>query len=122
MIKVKIEHLKSAASDRPAGYLEEVMGSGIVENDVLILDESVYYTLKKKYAKPSDIPKKGWPFWAKALNAIAKPEDKGIGDVVARLIGDENSEQFKSWYKATFNKDCGCKGRHDRWNRLYPLK
>ena len=71
---------------------------------------------------PKPDTKKEWPFWAKSLKTLAKSEDKGIGDVVARLIGDENSEQFKSWYKATFNKDCGCKGRQARWNRLYPLK
>ena len=63
-----------------------------------------------------------WPMWATLLRQLSKPEDKGIGDVVARLIGDENSEKFKSGYKSTFNKDCGCKGRQARWNRLYPLK
>ena len=72
--------------------------------------------------KKRSLPYDEWPVWAKALKLMAKPEDKGIGDIVARLIGDENSEKFKAWYRATFNKDCGCKGRQDRWNRLYPLK
>ncbi len=67
--------------------------------------------------KPSE-----WPLWAKAFKAIAKPEDKGIGDVVARLIGDETSSAFKAWHLATFGKPCNCNGRQTRWNRLYPLQ
>ncbi len=67
------------------------------------------------------IPLKDWPLWAKALAMIAKPEDKGIGDVVARTIGAENSEAFKKWFKATTGKDCGCTGRQRRWNIEYPL-
>ena len=67
------------------------------------------------------IQKDQWPIWAKAMKQFAKPEDKGIGDVVARMIGDENSEAFKAWYLATFGKTCGCTGRHARWNAQYPL-
>ncbi len=62
-----------------------------------------------------------WPIWAKALKQFAKPEDKGIGDVVARMIGDEKSEAFKAWHLATFGKPCNCTARRERWNRLYPL-
>lgn len=67
------------------------------------------------------IPAQNWPVWAKALKLVAKPEDKGIGDVVARLIGNENSEAFEAWYLRTLGKPCGCKGRHEQWNRMYPL-
>ncbi len=62
-----------------------------------------------------------WPIWAKALKQFATPEDKGIGDVVARLIGDENSAKFKAWHLATFGGPCNCNGRQARWNRQYPL-
>jgi hypothetical protein len=71
--------------------------------------------------KRSSIPPDKWPLWAKALKLLAKPEDKGIGDVVARMIGDEKSEAFKKWYKLTFGKDCGCPGRQSGWNHKYPL-
>ncbi len=67
------------------------------------------------------IPRKDWPLWAKGLAMIAKPEDKGIGDVVARTIGAENSEAFKKWFKATTGKDCGCTGRQAQYNLQYPL-
>ncbi len=62
-----------------------------------------------------------WPLWAKALKQFAKPEDKGIGDVVARMIGDENSAKFKAWHQAAFGKPCNCNARQALWNALYPL-
>ncbi len=61
------------------------------------------------------------PIWAKALKQFSTPEDKGIGDVVARIIGYENSAKFKAWHLATFGRPCGCNGRQARWNRMYPL-
>lgn len=62
-----------------------------------------------------------WPIWAKALRQFSVPEDKGIGDVVARIIGNENSAKFKAWYEVTFNRKCGCIGRQKQWNLRYPL-
>ncbi len=62
-----------------------------------------------------------WPLWAKALAQLATLNDKGIGDVVARMIGDERSEKFKAWYLLTFGKPCGCNGRQKLWNTKYPL-
>ncbi len=67
------------------------------------------------------IPPDQWPLWAKALAQFAKPEDKGIGDAIARIIGDEQSEKFKAWYLITFGKKCGCNGRQTLWNIKYPL-
>lgn len=67
------------------------------------------------------MPHEYWPLWAKSLALLAKPEDKGVGDVTRRLIGDERSEKFKAWFKMTFKRDCGCAGRQAQWNRLYRL-
>lgn len=67
------------------------------------------------------IPRDQWPIWAKALAQFSKPEDKGIGDVVARMIGDESSAKFKAWYLATLGRPCGCNGRQKLWNQEYPL-
>lgn len=72
--------------------------------------------------KTKAIPYDNWPLWAKALRHVSQPEDKGIGDVIARTIGPENSEAFKAWYKKTTGKDCGCTGRQAKWNLIYPLK
>lgn len=62
-----------------------------------------------------------WPVWARVLRQFSKPEDKGIGDVVLRIIGNENSESFKAWHMNIFGKPCNCNGRLNRWNVLYPL-
>lgn len=61
-----------------------------------------------------------WPVWAKLFRLRAIPEDVGVGDTVARMIGKENSEAFKHWFKLTFGKDCGCTGRQHAWNIQYP--
>ncbi len=68
-----------------------------------------------------EIPYHNWPLWAKTLVLLAKPEDKGIGDVVLRTIGETNSYKFKAWHKLTFGKDCNCAARQARWNAQYPL-
>ncbi len=67
------------------------------------------------------IPRDEWPMWAKALANRSRTEDKGVGDVAARFIGDERSEKFKAWYLVTFGKPCGCSGRQRQWNLKYPL-
>jgi hypothetical protein len=72
-------------------------------------------------AHKSDKKPQKWPFWAETLRKFVKPEDIGIGDVVARIIGAENSAAFKAWYLATFGKPCGCTGRQILLNRKYPL-
>ncbi len=67
------------------------------------------------------IPRDQWPMWTKALAQFATENDKGIGDVAARMIGTENSAKFKAWHLATFGRPCGCNGRQNLWNQKYPL-
>ncbi len=127
MRKILLSDLREISAQRPAGYYDELVSRGRIETaEILILDDSVYSELSQKFRPPTSIlpqpiPRKDWPIWAKALVMLAKPEDKGIGDVVARTIGAENSEAFKKWFKATTGKDCGCTGRQRRWNIEYPL-
>ncbi len=126
MKNILLSDLREVSAKRPDGYYEELVSRGHIETvEILILDDPVYAELQKKYspalAPLKPIQRKAWPLWAKALGMIAKPEDKGIGDVVARTIGQENSEAFKKWFKSTTGKDCGCTGRQRRWNMEYPL-
>ncbi len=83
-------------------------------------DENSSYRASE-WKHPDPVPRDQWPMWAKALAQFSKPDDKGIGDVAARVIGAENSLAFKTWFKATFNRDCGCNGRQKLWNQKYPL-
>lgn len=67
------------------------------------------------------VPPSEWPLWARTMRQLSRPKDKGIGDVVERIVGPENSAAFKAFYKKTTGKDCGCSGRQKRWNILYPF-
>jgi hypothetical protein len=98
----------------------------LVEHLIDGLPQPIIGTPAQQPAHPARHPsqarfKPKWPKWAKALKHLAQPEDKGIGDVVARMIGAGNSAAFKAWYKLTFGKDCGCTDRQADWNRKYPL-
>ncbi len=67
------------------------------------------------------IPKDQWPMWANALKQLSTPDDRGVGDIAARIIGDENSATFKAWHLLTFGRPCSCAGRQKLWNQKYPL-
>ncbi len=126
MIKIPLSDLRELADNRPPGYYNEVVNAGRIEMiESVVMDESVYGELQKKYSPAANpvqpIPRKDWPLWAKGLAIMSKPKDKGIGDVARRMIGAENSEAFKKWFKDTTGKDCGCTGRQRRWNIEYPL-
>ncbi len=129
-MKIRISDLRLASELFPAGYFEEVSSRGTIEEEVLILEDSAYRKLNEKYSPQRKIPLiepakpiaySDWPIWAKALAKLSTLEDKGIGDVVARTIGDERSAKFKAWYLATFGKPCGCNGRQRDLNIKYPL-
>jgi hypothetical protein len=60
-----------------------------------------------------------WPLWARTVGALRKDGEKGVGDTVERLVGANNSESFKLWYKRTFNRNCGCDGRKETWNAKF---
>lgn len=67
------------------------------------------------------IPYADWPIWIRVFKlTLGKPEDRGVGDTVARIIGDDTSEAFKAWFREKFNVECGCQGRKDRLNANYP--
>jgi hypothetical protein len=124
MRKIRISDLESVRAHKPEGYVEDVLSLGSVTDGVLTLQDSAYAQLRQKYGavRKSNLSKvTEWPIWAKALKQFSASDDKGIGDVVARMIGDENSMKFKAWYLATFGRSCGCTGRRERWNKQYPL-
>jgi hypothetical protein len=62
-----------------------------------------------------------WPVFLTPLKLLAKPEDKGLGDIVAREIGPIGGKAFKKWYKVFFKKGCGCGARQESWNAKWPL-
>jgi len=69
-------------------------------------------------------PSQDWPLWAfLAAVVFGQPEDRGVGDTVARTLGGAGSEAFKRHHEAVFGlwaKPCGCAGQVALWNTLYP--
>lgn len=53
---------------------------------------------------------------------LAKPEDRGLGDIIAREIGPVGGDAYKKWYKTIFGVPCGCTERQEDLNLSYPLK
>lgn len=62
-----------------------------------------------------------WPKLLLPLKLFAVPEDKGLGDIIARKIGPIGGDLYKAWYLKVFGKSCGCSQRQEDWNRNYPL-
>ena len=67
--------------------------------------------------QPVELP---WPAWALAVKALASPEDKGVGDTIARIVGPIGGNSYKLWFKATFGKPCGCTERQSAFNHRFP--
>jgi len=80
---------------------------------------------KIERSKSSYIPtpkyRNEWPLILKPLLLFAKPEDKGLGDIIAHKIGPIGGDAFKVWFLETFGKECGCEARQEKWNALYPI-
>ena len=67
---------------------------------------------------PQPVPREQWPLWTRFVAPRAKPSDRGVGDTVARLLG-EYGEAFKREMKK-HEIDCGCSARQAEWNAKYP--
>jgi hypothetical protein len=65
--------------------------------------------------------KRNWPLLLRPLKMMSREGDRGLGDVVVHVIGDQRSDAFKNWYASQFHRDCGCDDRIAYLNRNYPL-
>jgi hypothetical protein len=66
------------------------------------------------------VPAAEWPKWAKDIARDRHPTDTGIGDTVARIIGDSKSAAFKNWFQQNFRRSCSCAERQRWLNQKYP--
>lgn len=72
------------------------------------------------------VPRDEWPLRVRMVARLRKPEDKGVGDTLARLIntlpaykGTGAGDAFKA-ITTRLGIDCGCGQRQARANQLYP--
>jgi hypothetical protein len=68
----------------------------------------------------SSVPREKWPLVVRVLTKLGHPDDRGVGDTVARLAGVAGGEVVKRWYKKIVGRDCGCTDRQAKLNALYP--
>lgn len=62
-----------------------------------------------------------WPLILEPFKLLAKDGDKGLGDIVARVIGPIGGDAFKKWHFQLFGKPCSCGDRQDLLNEDFPL-
>lgn len=62
-----------------------------------------------------------WPVLLQPLKLLAKDGDRGLGDIVARLVGPIGGDAYKVWYEKIFGRKCGCSERQETLNEDFPL-
>jgi hypothetical protein len=57
--------------------------------------------------------------WVRWVKLLRKPEDRGVGDTVARIAAKFGGERFKAFSKR-IGIPCGCTERQAAWNEQWP--
>jgi hypothetical protein len=78
----------------------------------------------RRQAPPPPQPWALSPFgiMARTLKLLRAPEDVGVGDTLARIVGPIGGDAYKKWYLETFGKSCGCTERQQTLNELFPYE
>jgi hypothetical protein len=79
-----------------------------------------------KFTNPPSYAQRGlkspnWPLLLMPFKLLAKPEDRGLGDIVERAVGKIGGDEYKAWHMKFFGKPCSCTERQDNLNRDFPL-
>jgi hypothetical protein len=62
-----------------------------------------------------------WPLLLQPFKLMARPGDRGLGDIIERVIGPVGGDAYKAWYLKVFGVPCGCTRRSDNLNQRFPL-
>lgn len=68
----------------------------------------------------SAVPRDQWPLAAKGMALLRTPEDRGVGDTVARLARIAGGESLAAAYRRITGRDCHCAQRAERLNQMFP--
>lgn len=77
---------------------------------------------KERKRVEAAVPREKWPAWAAAAASHATPEDKGVGDTVARFTAASGLKSLVEGVKKLTGRSCGCTARQERWNARYPYQ
>lgn len=104
-------HRKAISSLSPAVYCD--CGELFVSCEPFSIDELTRQPQTKISVKSMKAPA-----WVVALQSQRTPEDRGVGDTFARLLG-KFGEAFKATSK-TLGIPCNCTRRQQEWNERWP--
>lgn len=79
-----------------------------------------FWFIGSNHSSARVLPAKSWPAWVQIIAQARSPADAGIGDTIARTIGPVGGELYKSWFKTTFGRSCGCVERQTSLNQRFP--
>lgn len=60
-----------------------------------------------------------WPLSARIIAKLRGPEDKGLGDTLARNLSYIGADSMASAYEWLTGHDCGCGDRQGKLNRMF---
>lgn len=61
------------------------------------------------------------PLWVRAIRRLRTPEDRGVGDTVARIAAKFGGERFKR-FSQRIGIPCGCTRKQAEWNERWPYR
>lgn len=61
-----------------------------------------------------------WPRLARWLARLRTPEDRGLGDTIARNLNRFGADAWKRLYTRITGADCGCQSRQEMLNSMFP--
>jgi|GEM_PF-3725823 len=75
-------------------------------------------TIFPTFVPPSPSASK-WPLIIRGIARRKKPDDRGVGDTIERLLSKMGGDQF-AWLMDKLGIDCGCGDRQASLNAWYP--
>lgn len=112
------------ANARPIPTCDEVL-KWVCENQQVSCYEgrSVY---RNQFTDPPSYAQRGlkgpnWPLLLQPLKLLAKGGDRGLGDIIERVVGPIGGEAYKKWHLKIFGTSCSCSERRDSLNVDFPL-
>ena len=104
LVSIRLSTLHEGQKVRPAGYFDRVIAVAVkVDEQRVWLDEEVYAQLWREHrgeplgVRLVSLPRDQWPAGARAMAALAKQGEAGLGDVYLRLIESPTASLWRAW-------------------------
>jgi hypothetical protein len=125
--------LKTLMESKCQNLYNDIILAGTLHGATVHVDDNIANTILSKckenveiqpvvtITKQLPLPYEQWPWAFKILHKTRNKEDKGLGDLVSRVIGPIGGDVFKKWWKTIMKTDCNCGARKDFLNERYPF-